>query len=150
MWEASPAAACTVVQGPPSGADRLSCGSAGSHRQAARASAGRAGLTILRVILCVVTKSDNHYCSERLPGARPFTAGRTFLIVKARAMCISTVTLPSTLMGRLMPTWRMRKPRLRGVAGETWKVLGFHVVTLLLQWLWLVAPDLLRGKRRSI
>lgn len=63
---------------------------------------------------------------------------------------ISTVTLPSTLMGRLMPMWWMRKPRLRGVAGETWKVLGFRVVTLLLQWLWLVAPDLLRGKRRSI
>lgn len=61
--------------------------------------------------------------------------------MKTTATYTITVTLPRTLMGKLMPILRMSE-QVREVAGETWKELGVHLVSLPQQWLWLVSPDL--------
>lgn len=53
--------------------------------------------------------------------------------MKARAKYTITVTLLSTLPGKLTPISWMGKLRLRGVAGEAWKVLGFHSMSPLQQ-----------------
>lgn len=69
--------------------------------------------------------------------------------MKARAKHAITVTLLCTLLGKLTPILWMGKLRLWGVAGETWKVHGFHSVSPLQQGLPLGFPDLLQGKHRS-